>query len=131
VATGPGVTVGRSGSIGKAFYVEEDYWPLNTSLYVKEFRNVYPKYAYYLFEKMDLTTRMRSGTAVPTLNRNNVHPINVAIPSIMTEQKKIAEILSLVDEKLRLEEIEKKKLEKVKKSLMYLLLSGKIRIRVD
>ena len=131
MATGPGVTIGRSGSIGKAFYVEEDYWPLNTSLYVKEFKSVYPKYAYYLFEKLDLTNRMRSGTAVPTLNRNNVHPITVAIPSTIGEQQRIAEILSLADEKLKLEEIEKKKIERVKQGLMDLLLTGKVRIRVD
>ncbi|SEM41675.1 type I restriction enzyme, S subunit [Syntrophus gentianae] len=41
---GPGVTTGRSGSIGSVFYIEEDYWPLNTALYVKEFHGNDPKF---------------------------------------------------------------------------------------
>src|SRR5438309_787345 len=30
---GPGVVIGRSGTIGKSYYVEDPYWPLNTGLY--------------------------------------------------------------------------------------------------
>ena len=42
--SGPGVLVGRSGSIGKFFYVEKDFWPHNTTLFVKDFRGNVPKY---------------------------------------------------------------------------------------
>ena len=32
--TGPGVVTGRSGSIGNVFFIDNDFWPLNTALYI-------------------------------------------------------------------------------------------------
>ena len=52
---GPGVTTGRSGVLGKVFYVSEDFWPLNTSLWVKEFRHSKPAYAFHLLQRVDFT----------------------------------------------------------------------------
>ena len=46
---GPGVTVGRSGSVGKTFFVEDDYWPLNTTLFAKETNGNDPKFIFYNF----------------------------------------------------------------------------------
>ena len=76
---GPGVVTGRSGSLGTVIYVEEDYWPLNTSLWVKEFRRVTPLYAYYLLSDLELG-QFNSGAAVPTLNRNDIHGLPIVIP---------------------------------------------------
>ena len=42
---GPGVVTGRSGSLGIVSYVPHDYWPLNTALWVREFKRVSPLYA--------------------------------------------------------------------------------------
>ena len=39
---GPGVVTGRSGSLGTVMYVAKDYWPLNTTLWVKEFKKASP-----------------------------------------------------------------------------------------
>src|SRR5687768_5300922 len=36
VSSGPGVLVGRSGSVGKVTWIVDDYWPLNTALWVKD-----------------------------------------------------------------------------------------------
>jgi type I restriction enzyme S subunit len=74
---GPGVTTGRSGTVGVVTYVPGDYWPLNTSLWVKEFRGATPRYAYFLLGELDLQ-RSASGAAVPTLDRKVVH----ALPAI-------------------------------------------------
>jgi type I restriction enzyme S subunit len=76
---GPGVTTGRSGTVGVVTYVPEDFWPLNTSLWVKEFRLSTPRHAYFLLASLDLTAAS-SGAAVPTLNRNIVHALPVASP---------------------------------------------------
>lgn len=70
-AKGPGVVTGRSGTIGKLHYIEDDYWPHNTSLWVTNFNGNYPKFIYYLYQRLDLT-RFGSGSGVPTLNRNDV-----------------------------------------------------------
>ncbi len=76
---GPGVTTGRSGVLGKVFYVHTDFWPLNTSLWVKEFRKSTPAYAFHLLRKIDLGA-YNAGSAVPTLNRNHVHGLPTLVP---------------------------------------------------
>ncbi|MEW8394296.1 MAG: restriction endonuclease subunit S [Candidatus Thiodiazotropha sp.] len=77
---GPGVVTGRSGSLGKVMYVIGDFWPLNTTLWVKEFKLVKPLFATHLLESMQLE-QYNGGAAVPTLNRNDVHRVEVLCPS--------------------------------------------------
>ena len=91
-ALGPGVVTGRSGSIGQVFYIENDFWPLNTTLYVKNFHGNYPKFIYYLLSSFNLA-RFSSGAGVPTLNRNSVHQELVWIANEVEEQKRIVAIL--------------------------------------
>jgi len=88
----PGIATGRSGSIGSLFFIEEDFWPLNTTLYVKDFHGNDPKFIFYLLSKFDLK-RFSSGAGVPTLNRNHVHSELVEIPTSVKEQKRIVAIL--------------------------------------
>ena len=77
---GPGVVTGRSGTIGKIHYVENDYWPHNTALWVTDFHNNDPLFVYYLFKTIPWDL-YNSGSGVPTLNRNDVHDYLVAVPS--------------------------------------------------
>jgi type I restriction enzyme, S subunit len=79
-AVGPGVVTGRSGTLGVVHYVDQDYWPLNTALWVKEFRAVTPAFAYFLLTEMDLA-QLNSGSTVPTLDRKVAHAQPVIIPS--------------------------------------------------
>lgn len=78
---GPGVTTGRSGVLGKVFFVHGDFWPLNTSLWVKEFRHSTPAFAFYLLQRLDFGL-FNAGSAVPTLNRNHVHNLPTLMPSM-------------------------------------------------
>ena len=75
----PGVVTGRSGSLGTVMYVLNDFWPLNTTLWVKEFKRVSPVFACHLLEIMALQ-QYNGGAAVPTLNRNDVHRVEVLCP---------------------------------------------------
>lgn len=95
-ANGPGVVTGRSGTIGKVQYITENYWPHNTSLYVKDFKGNHPKFVYYFMKNFG-TERAKSGSAVPTLNRNNLSGINVSVPDYEI-QMRIADILSSYDD---------------------------------
>jgi len=90
---GPGVATGRSGSIGKVFYIDQDFWPLNTVLYVKDFHGNDPRFIFYLLSNFDLN-RFATGTGVPTLNRNFVHDEIVNVPSLPEQQR----IVALLDE---------------------------------
>jgi type I restriction enzyme S subunit len=82
----PGVVTGRSGSIGEVMYIQEDFWPLNTALWAKEFPRGEPLVAYYLLSSLDLK-QFNSGAAVPTLNRNDIHGISVVIPPIELQRR--------------------------------------------
>lgn len=79
-APAPGVVTGRSGTLGEVQYVAEDYWPLNTALWVKEFRRVTPLFALFLLREMDLK-QYNGGASVPTLDRKSAHRVEVRIPS--------------------------------------------------
>ncbi|MWK54653.1 restriction endonuclease subunit S [Pseudomonas otitidis] len=76
---GPGVVTGRSGTLGAVHYVAQDFWPLNTSLWVKEFRAVSPLVAYFMLAELGLE-QFNSGASVPTLDRKVAHQIPVLIP---------------------------------------------------
>ena len=89
---GPGVVTGRSGSIGNVFYIEDSFWPLNTTLYVRDFHGNNPRFIYYLLIAFDLK-RYSGGTGVPTLNRNDVHGVHVLAPRELPEQQRIVTLL--------------------------------------
>ena len=113
--TGPGVVIGRKGTVGSAFYIENDYWPHDTSLYIKDFKGNHPKFLYYLLSLLHLE-KLDTGSANPTLNRNFVHLIEVSIPNYK-EQKLIADQISLVDEKISINKKFINELEKLSQQL--------------
>lgn len=125
----PAVITGRSGSIGKVFYIENDCWALNTTLYVKDFHGNSPRMVYYLLKQFDLT-KFASGTGVPTLNRNNVHDEFVTIPEFIAEQNIIVSKLdTLSEETQRLEALYSRKiaaLDELKKALLHRAFSGEL-----
>jgi type I restriction enzyme S subunit len=117
----PGIVTGRSGSIGDVWFIENDFWALNTSLYIKNFYNNAPKYVYYFLDYFDLS-RFKTGTGVPTLNRNDVHLVPIVYPPL-PEQQKIAAILSSVDEVIEKTQAQINKLKDLKTGMMQELLS--------
>ena len=125
---GPGVITGRSGTIGKIHYVNENYWPHNTTLWVTNFYNNYPLFIYYLFNTFNWL-RFSTGTGVPTLNRNFVHDEIIALPPTLAEQEKIANALSKIDQLINDlgALIEKKKA--IKQGTMQDLLTAKRRLK--
>jgi type I restriction enzyme, S subunit len=123
---GPGVVIGRKGKLGDAYYVEVDFWPHDTSLWVKQFKNIIPEFAAVLLKSMRLE-RFDAATSVPTLNRNFIHPILVAIPST-EEQERILSRLDAASCTIRCEIANLAKLRLVKLGLMDDLLTGRVRV---
>ena len=97
---GPGVLIGRSGSIGGGQYIVEDFWPLNTTLWVKDFKGNDARFCYYLLKSIDFSA-LNAGSGVPTLNRNHLHPLMVASPPI-EEQREISLTLGSIDDRIAL-----------------------------
>ncbi len=129
-AKAPGIVTGRSGTIGKVNFVEQDYFPHNTSLWVTDFKGNYPKFVYYLYVSTKLE-RFGTGSGVPTLNRNDVHSYKVSIPPTKEEQKAIAQILSEMDAEIEALEKKQAKYKAVKQGMMQELLTGKTRLIVN
>ena len=76
----PTLVTGRSGSLGKVCFVDDPCWPLNTSLWVTEFKEVSILFAYFVLSEMDLA-KFNAGASVPTLDRKVAHGARILIPS--------------------------------------------------
>ncbi|MBI2889233.1 MAG: restriction endonuclease subunit S [Nitrospirae bacterium] len=95
-ARAPGVVTGRYGTLGDVFYIEQDYWPLNTALYVVDFKGNHPRFAAYFLQNV-LRDYQSDKAAVPGVNRNVLHELKVRCPDT-TLQAHIADILSAYDD---------------------------------
>ncbi|MBV9688510.1 MAG: restriction endonuclease subunit S [Ktedonobacteraceae bacterium] len=93
---GPGIVTGRYGTLGEVFYINRDFWPLNTTLYVRDFKGNDSLFLSYFLRTLNLAHQNAAG-AVPGLNRNALHLLPVCIPPL-SSQRKIAAILSAYDD---------------------------------
>jgi type I restriction enzyme S subunit len=126
---GPGVITGRSGTIGLSFFSEQDFWPLNTALFVSDFHGNVPLFAQYLFENFDFR-RYSAGVSVPTLNRNLVHQALLAVPPI-SEQAKIADILRRLDSAFDHATNRRDALKNLFSSMLHQLMTGRVRVTAE
>ena len=125
IVEGPGITVGRSGSAGKVTAYNKDFWPHNTSLYVRDFHGNDPLFVGFLLSALDLA-RFKTGASVPTLDRNSFKSLPVLVPPL-PEQKKIAHILSTVQRAIELQERIIQTTTELKKALMHKLFTEGLR----
>lgn len=124
---GPGVITGRKGSVGPVYFVEEDFWPHDTTLWVKDFKGNLPEYVKIFLHSMELS-KYDEASSVPTLNRNNVHCVRCAFPPL-PEQTKIVQILSTWDKAIATTEKLIGNSQHQKKALMQNLLTGAIKFQ--
>ena len=114
---GPGVVTGRSGTIGGLQYIEGDFWPHNTSLWVTSFNGNEPKFIYWLYSSLNLE-RFGSGSGVPTLNRNDVHDQLIGVPCNIAEQRRIGAFFDRLDSLITLHQRKLELLQNIKKSML-------------
>lgn len=96
---GEGVVTGRYGTLGEMHFINGKYWPHNTALYVTTFKGNNPKYIYYLLSCLG-RIRTSDKSAVPGVNRNELHEMAVPVIEDKAQQKKIAAVLSALDAKI-------------------------------
>lgn len=121
---GPGVVVGRKGTIGKVHYLGTDYWAHDTSLFSTTLFENDSEYVFYLCNWLDLG-RFGTKSGSPSLNRNDIHRLAVAHPNI-GEQIRIRTRLAACDEKIAMLRFDSTKLSQKKSGLMHDLLTGKV-----
>jgi type I restriction enzyme S subunit len=122
----PIITTGRSGSLGTVLYVNQNGWPLNTALYVKEFKGNEPLYVYYTLKNIDFES-FNSGAGVPSLNQNHLHKLKlwIAGKELQLKFKTIVEpIMQQID---NLNE-QNSQLRQIRDRLLPRLISGKLKV---
>ena len=126
MVSGPGVVTGRSGVLGKVFIELEDFWPLNTTLWVKAFKAATPCFAYELLRMLDFKS-YNAGSAVPTLNRNHIHGLPYVIPDRRCVER--YESLALaIHQRCRENEKQAQTLSTLRDTLLPRLISGQLRV---
>ena len=94
-----GVVIGRKGTVGSLTYCDRPFWAIDTAFYIAdEPKKRDLRYTYYLLKTLSLES-MNSDSAVPGLNRENAHSIEITVPSLEL-QNKIASHLSVLDDKI-------------------------------
>jgi type I restriction enzyme S subunit len=122
----PGIVTGRSGSLGMVHYVHEDFWPLNTALWVKEFKRVTPLFAFFLLSSLRLD-QYNGGVSVPTLDRKVVHRIEVVVPNAR-KQALFSDYVLPMFAQLRQLRLYNEKLRTARDLLLPKLMSGEISV---
>ena len=129
----PGVVIGRKGTLGKVYFLEQDYWAHDTTLYVINFHKNDPKFIYYKLKSMDLEN-WDTGSANPTLNRNSIHPVKVSLPPL----KEQIEIVSFLNSEFQrtdqmIDKIEKHIIlfQQYRQALITAAVTGKIDVREE
>lgn len=125
---GPGVIIGRKGTLGKAFYLQEDFWPHDTTLWVKDFKGNQPLFVFYFLANLKVQ-HLDSGAANPALNRNQVHPIKTLWPPPDVQQRLASTFYELSERSKALEEIYRQKLaaiDELKQSILQKAFAGEL-----
>ncbi len=112
----PGITIGRSGTVGIPHLITKNFFPHNTALYVKDFKGNNVHYIYYLLKNLKLN-EYKTGSGVPTMNRNHLHPLKIKAFTDSKYQQSIAAVLSALDKKIALNKQINARLEEMAKTL--------------
>ena len=100
---GPGVVIGRSGvgSMGVVSFIDRDFWALNTTLFVTDFKGNDERFIYYLLKSINFR-QFDTGSAQASLNRNLVYPFRVLVPGTVEEQRALASVLATIERRIEL-----------------------------
>ena len=113
---GPGVVTGRYGTLGEVFFIQEDFWPLNTALYVRDFKGNDPRFISYFLRNLNFSA-YSDKAAVPGLNRNHLHEATVRYPTDIGQQRAIAHVLGTLDDKIELNRQMNRTLEEMARAI--------------
>jgi type I restriction enzyme S subunit len=94
---GPAVIVGRKGAIGEVTFIDQDFWPIDTTYYVKVTGSIVIKFSFYLLKSLILS-RLDKSTAIPGLNRNDAYDLPVFLPPLPEQRAIVSKIEQLFSE---------------------------------
>ena len=120
------ILVGRKGTIDKPFYIDKPFWAVDTTYYVDKFIDGNMRYLYYMLLRMNLGN-LNEATGVPSVTRRTLNRQKLIIPPI-DEQNSIVTVIDKIEKQIIKKQSRITVLERLKKSLMQNLLTGKVRL---
>lgn len=124
---GASVCIGRKGTIDKPLFVEGKFWIVDTLFFTHSFKNLIPKFLYYLASRIKWK-KYNEASGVPSLSKSTIENLQIPLPPL-AEQEKIAEILSTWDTQIQNYESLIKEKQTLKKGLCQTLLTAKTRLK--
>ena len=124
---GETVCIGRKGTIDKPMYFNGKIWTVDTLFYTHSFRSSVPKFVFNLFQRVNWKQHNEAG-GVPSLSKSTIEQIQLCLPS-PTEQTKIANFLTAVDDRLQALKKKKTLLERYKKGVSQKIFSQTLRFK--
>ncbi|WP_161780334.1 restriction endonuclease subunit S [Deinococcus sp. RL] len=118
---GPGVIVGRKGTVGSVTWSENSFWPIDTAYFVQPKVPLDLRWLFWLLKSLPLN-RLDTSTGVPGLNRNDVAEIPAFVPPL-PEQRRIAAILDTLDRTIEGTQRVIEKLQATRQGLLHDLLT--------
>ena len=112
---GPTVVIGRKGTVGAVHYWPDPCWPIDTTYYTTGSDADLVRYRYYALGALGLAD-MNTHSAVPGLNRDDAHSLDLPLPSLWV-QRRIAQILGALDDKIDLNQRMNETLEQMARAL--------------
>lgn len=122
---GPGIVVGRKGSVGEIAFAPKDFWPIDTTYYVVRKHDHNWRFLYHLLRYCDLTG-LNSHSTIPGLNREDAYKIEVSLPDRDAEDD-LASVLDWIEEAAQLESEAVDRTERLKAAAMQKLFSRGLR----
>ncbi len=123
---GPGIIVGRKGTVGSIYWESNDFFPIDTVFYVKPKKNYSLEYCHELLKTLGLE-KMNTDAAVPGLNRNNAYRLLCVTPCNIISDA-LSKVLSSYRHRIELCEKESLALTKLRDTLLPKLISGELRL---
>jgi type I restriction enzyme S subunit len=124
--SGETIFIGRKGTINKPFYFNGDFWTVDTLFYTHKFKNVLPKFVFFLFQRINWEKHSEA-SGVPSLSKAVILKLEAHIPPL-EEQRAIAAVLSTADGEIEALERKLALLKDQKKFLLNNLVTGTIRL---
>ena len=122
----PGIVIGRKGTLGTVFRIEQPHWPHDTTLWVKDFKGNPMEFTFWFLRNLSVE-RLNVGSANPTLNRNHVHAISTLVPK-QSWISCFSDFTRVLHSKIDLNQEESRTLASLRDTLLPKLISGEIRI---
>ena len=121
------IVIGRKGNAGKVYFINKECWPSDTTFYIEPINLLISTFTYYYLFNLNISGN-DAKTTLPSLQKGTLESIPLIIPSLV-EQKKIADILSDIQQEIEALEQKREKYKMIKSGLMQQLLTGKVRVK--